>query len=149
MSIKFKPIYTRYLQFKVFARILFVRVPYLVILSFQGEWQQDCFRAKDQHEKRDISSWICPFFLVSILCLSCVYPVSHHSPHSIHPDSHIIRIVSDSFRLNAARMKRACHLLRSTLMSVGFSDMLYFSKKFRAYTGVSPTDYRKQIQKKY
>lgn len=57
---------------------------------------------------------------------------------------------------NAARMKRACHLLRSTLMSVGetadslgFSDMLYFSKKFRAYTGVSPTDYRKQIQKKY
>lgn len=55
---------------------------------------------------------------------------------------------------NAARMKRACHLLRSTLMSVGetadslgFSDMLYFSKKFRAYTGVSPTDYRKQIQK--
>lgn len=53
-------------------------------------------------------------------------------------------------------MKRACHLLRSTLMSVGetadalgFSDMLYFSKKFRAYTGVSPTDYRKQIQKKY
>lgn len=37
MSIKFKPIYTRYLQFKVFAMILFVRVPYLVVLSFQGE----------------------------------------------------------------------------------------------------------------
>lgn len=88
--------------------------------------------------------------------IACAYPVSHHSPHSIHPDPHIIRIVSDTFRLNAARMKRACHLLRSTLMSVvetadalGFSDMLYFSKKFRAYTGVSPTDYRKQIQKKY
>lgn len=57
---------------------------------------------------------------------------------------------------NAARMKKACHLLRSTLMSVGeiadalgFADMLYFSKKFRAYVGVPPTDYRKQIQTKY
>lgn len=57
---------------------------------------------------------------------------------------------------NSARMKKACHLLRSTLMSVGeiadrlgFTDMLYFSKKFRAFTGVSPTDYRKQVQKKY
>ena len=51
---------------------------------------------------------------------------------------------------------RIIFCLRSTLMSVGetadalgFSDMLYFSKKFRAYTGVSPTDYRKQIQTKY
>lgn len=57
---------------------------------------------------------------------------------------------------NAARMKKACHLLRSTLMSVGeiadalgFADMLYFSKKFRAYVGVPATDYRKQIQTKY
>lgn len=57
---------------------------------------------------------------------------------------------------NCARMKRACHLLRSTLLSVseiadrlGFADMLYFSKKFHAFTGVSPTDYRKQIQQKY
>lgn len=57
---------------------------------------------------------------------------------------------------NAARMKKACHLLRSTLMSVGetadalgFADMLYFSKKFRAYTGVSPTEYRRLIQRKY
>ena len=57
---------------------------------------------------------------------------------------------------NAARMKRACDLLRSTLMSVGeisdrlgFSDMLYFSKKFSSFAGISPTDYRKQVQKKY
>lgn len=83
---KFKPIYTRYLQFKVFARILFVRVPYLVILSFQGEWQQDCFRAKDQHEKRDISSWICPFSL----CLSYVYPVSHDSDSPKSPEIQIL-----------------------------------------------------------
>ena len=57
---------------------------------------------------------------------------------------------------NSARMKKACHLLRSTLMSVGeiaeylgFSDMLYFSKKFHAFSGVSPTDYRKKAQIKY
>ena len=57
---------------------------------------------------------------------------------------------------NTARMKKACRLLRSTLLSVGkiadrlgFSDMLYFSRKFHSFTGVSPTDYRKQIQNKY
>lgn len=57
---------------------------------------------------------------------------------------------------NASRMNKACNLLRSTLMSVGeiadwlgFSDMLYFSKKFRAFSGVSPTEYRKQVQRKY
>lgn len=57
---------------------------------------------------------------------------------------------------NSVRMKKACHLLRSTLMSVGeiaeclgFSDMLYFSKKFHGFSGVSPTEYRKTVQKKY
>lgn len=57
---------------------------------------------------------------------------------------------------NTVRMEKACHLLRSTLMSIGeiadclgFSDMLYFSKKFHSFSGVSPTDYRKQVQKKY
>lgn len=57
---------------------------------------------------------------------------------------------------NSARMKKACRLLRSTLMSVGeiaeclgFSDMLYFSRKFHAFSGVSPTDYRRIAQNKY
>lgn len=57
---------------------------------------------------------------------------------------------------NAARMNKACNLLRSTLMSVGeiaeclgFSDMLYFSKKFHTFSGVSPTEYRKQVQRRY
>lgn len=57
---------------------------------------------------------------------------------------------------NSARMKKACHLLRSSLMSVGeiaeclgFSDMLYFSRKFHAFSGASPTEYRKMAQMKY
>lgn len=57
---------------------------------------------------------------------------------------------------NAVRMEKACNLLRSTLMSVGeisdllgFADMLYFSKKFRAYAGVSPSEYRRRVQSKY
>lgn len=57
---------------------------------------------------------------------------------------------------NAARMSKACNLLRSTLMSVseiayclGFLDMLYFSRKFHAFSGVSPTQYRKQEQRRY
>lgn len=57
---------------------------------------------------------------------------------------------------NDSRMNKACNLLRSTLMScgeiadsLGFSDMLYFSKKFRVFSGVSPTEYRKLVQSKY
>lgn len=57
---------------------------------------------------------------------------------------------------NELRMKKACQLLRSTLLSVseiaeqlGFSDVLYFSKKFHSYSGMSPSNYRKQIQRLY
>lgn len=49
------------------------------------------------------------------------------------------------------RMNTACKLLRSTLLpigeisaSVGYSDMLYFSRCFHAATGMSPTAYRKR-----
>ena len=48
------------------------------------------------------------------------------------------------------RMNEAARLLRSTFMSVGeisaavgYSDMLYFSRCFRKYSGMSPTEYRK------
>ena len=53
-------------------------------------------------------------------------------------------------------MQKAGSLLRSMLLTcgevadrLGFSDVLYFSKKFRSFFGVSPTEYRKQSQKKY
>lgn len=51
---------------------------------------------------------------------------------------------------NSVRMDEACRLLCSTLMSIGeiadklgFSDVLYFSRCFHAYTGKSPSAYRK------
>lgn len=57
---------------------------------------------------------------------------------------------------NRARMEEACRLLRSTLLSVGevadrlgFADPLYFSKKFRAFAGLSPAAYRRLSQQKY
>lgn len=47
------------------------------------------------------------------------------------------------------QMSQACRLLRSTLLSigeiaerVGYSDPLYFSKRFKAHTGLSPKEYR-------
>lgn len=57
---------------------------------------------------------------------------------------------------NRARMQEACRLLRSTLLPVGevadrlgFADPLYFSKKFRAFAGLSPAAYRRLSQQKY
>lgn len=57
---------------------------------------------------------------------------------------------------NNARMKKACNLLRTTLMSVsdialslGFTDILYFSRKFHDSCGVSPTEYRRMLKDKY
>lgn len=57
---------------------------------------------------------------------------------------------------NRARMNAAQNYLKSTLMSVGeisfklgFSDMLYFSKCFRTFSGMSPTEYRKKATKSY
>lgn len=55
---------------------------------------------------------------------------------------------------NSVRMDEACRLLCSTLMSIGeiadklgFSDVLYFSRCFRNYTGKSPSAYRKDSAK--
>ncbi len=53
---------------------------------------------------------------------------------------------------NSLRMNEAARLLRSTLSpigeisaQVGFTDMLYFSRCFHSFFGVSPTEYRKNL----
>ena len=52
------------------------------------------------------------------------------------------------------RMNEACRLLKSTLMpigeiseAVGYQDMLYFSRCFHKYVGISPTEYRRNVPK--
>ena len=57
---------------------------------------------------------------------------------------------------NEIRMTAAQGFLKSTLLSVGeisaelgFADMLYFSRCFRIFTGMSPTEYRKKVSLKY
>jgi len=52
------------------------------------------------------------------------------------------------------RMNEACRLLKSTLMpvgeiseTVGYQDMLYFSRCFHRFSGVSPTEYRRSVPK--
>ncbi len=56
----------------------------------------------------------------------------------------------------ALRIHHACTLLQTTMLSVGeissllgYQDMLYFSRCFHAYTGISPTGYRKQLPMLY
>lgn len=53
--------------------------------------------------------------------------------------------------LKEARIKHACHLLRTTSMTVsevayacGYSDPKYFSRSFKASAGKSPTEWREQ-----
>lgn len=54
------------------------------------------------------------------------------------------------------RMLKACRMLRSTLLpiseiaaSLGYEDPLYFSKRFRAFAGASPRDYRAAARAEY
>lgn len=49
------------------------------------------------------------------------------------------------------RLSHACDLLRNPFLSVsdvawtcGFQDSNYFTRQFKAFTGYSPTEYRKQ-----
>lgn len=57
---------------------------------------------------------------------------------------------------NKVRMTEACRLLRTTLLPVGeigkelgYSDMLYFSRCFHQFTGMSPTRYRREAASVY
>lgn len=54
------------------------------------------------------------------------------------------------------RIQEACKLLKSTLLPVGmissrlgYSDMLYFSRCFHQYAGMSPSEYRKTASARY
>ncbi|MCR5108838.1 MAG: response regulator [Lachnospiraceae bacterium] len=54
--------------------------------------------------------------------------------------------------LSRIRMERACDLLkdqenqvRDIALRVGFSDTNYFSRAFRKYTGITPTEYRRSV----
>ena len=58
--------------------------------------------------------------------------------------------------INKKRVKRATHLLSTTKLQVqtvaqhcGMSDVNYFSKLFKKYTGKSPNEYRKEIRGSY
>ena len=57
---------------------------------------------------------------------------------------------------DAHRMQVAAYLLRSTLLPIGeianrlgFEDRLYFSRRFHAFSGVSPKEYRLSAKLNY
>ncbi len=61
--------------------------------------------------------------------------------------------ISPKEYLTRYRIKKACQLLAQTSFSMtaianslGFENSLYFSKAFRKVQGVSPSEYRSQIQ---
>ena len=64
--------------------------------------------------------------------------------------------ISMQQRHDRMRMDEACRLLRSTLIpvsdvaaAVGFSDPLYFSRRFREIIGSSPTEFRRSAAEMY
>ncbi len=71
------------------------------------------------------------------------------SRSSLNRKMHELFNLSAKDFVQAARIKHACNLLRSTGMATkevayacGFSDPRYFSKSFKANTGKTPTEYR-------
>lgn len=71
------------------------------------------------------------------------------SRSSLNRKMHELFNLSAKDFVQAARLKHACNLLRSTDMATkevayacGFSDPRYFSKSFKANTGKTPTEYR-------
>ncbi|MBO4453514.1 MAG: helix-turn-helix domain-containing protein [Paludibacteraceae bacterium] len=74
---------------------------------------------------------------------------THMSRSSLNRKMHELFNLSAKDFVQAARIKHACNLLRTTDMAAkevayacGFSDPRYFSKSFKANTGDTPTEYR-------
>ena len=74
---------------------------------------------------------------------------THMSRSSLNRKMHELFNLSAKDFVQAARIKHACNLLRSTDMAAkevayacGFSDPRYFSKSFKANTGKTPTEFR-------
>ena len=74
---------------------------------------------------------------------------THMSRSSLNRKMHELFNLSAKDFVQAARIKHACNLLRSTDMAAkevayacGFSDPRYFSKSFKSNTGQTPTEFR-------
>ncbi len=83
------------------------------------------------------------------LSIDDIADVTNMSRSSLNRKMHELFNLSTKDFVQAARIKHACNLLRTTDMAAkevayacGFSDPRYFSKCFKASTGKTPTEYR-------
>ena len=83
------------------------------------------------------------------LSIDEIADVTNMSRSSLNRKMHELFNLSAKDFVQAARIKHACNLLRTTDMAAkevayacGFSDPRYFSKSFKANTGKTPTEYR-------
>ena len=83
------------------------------------------------------------------LSIDEIAEVTNMSRSSLNRKMHELFNLSAKDFVQAARIKHACNLLRTTDMAAkevayacGFSDPRYFSKSFKANTGKTPTEYR-------
>lgn len=85
------------------------------------------------------------------LSIDDIADVTNMSRSSLNRKMHELFNLSAKDFVQAARIKHACNLLRTTDMATkevayacGFSDPRYFSKCFKASIGKTPTEYREQ-----
>ena len=83
------------------------------------------------------------------LSIDEIAEVTNMSRSSLNRKMHELFNLSAKDFVQAARIKHACNLLRTTDLAAkevayacGFSDPRYFSKSFKANTGMTPTEYR-------
>ena len=83
------------------------------------------------------------------LSIDEIAEATNMSRSSLNRKMHELFNLSAKDFVQAARIKHACNLLRTTDLAAkevayacGFSDPRYFSKSFKANTGLTPTEYR-------